>query len=286
MSEIETDIKKEMVKLLPEVRGTFLQEQTLTELLEKFNFSLSTKQKLNDWIQFKTEEKNIFTSFINDLRKQGNINLLRFPFAEVRNNFNQKFILRLVIHVTEEKDTFLNKLLKYLDDYSKRNDDDINIKIDRWLNQNNLLSIRKQIATFIKFAAININKDNIVFIADDEDINRFQRKKGVTTILYQNGVPMNFEIPTEPGCPHVTDNSCDNTTLSWTKPAQGSENIQQYMIYGRKHLSRHWKLLLTTVNNTSSAVISNLEEGKYQFKIQGITLAGYTEESDSCDIIG
>ncbi|CAF3943323.1 unnamed protein product, partial [Rotaria sp. Silwood1] len=38
-------------------------------------------------------------------------------------------------------------------------------------------------------------------------------------ILYQNGVPMNFEIPSRPGRPHVTDNSCQNTTLSWTKPA-------------------------------------------------------------------
>ncbi|CAF1287756.1 unnamed protein product, partial [Rotaria sp. Silwood1] len=284
MSEIETDIRKEMVKLLPEVRGTSLQEKSLTDLLEKFNFSLSTKQKLNDWIQFKTEEKNIFTSFINDLRKQDNINLLTFPFAEVRKNFNHKFILRLIIHVTEENDTFLNELLQYLEDYSKR-DHDTNIKINRWFNQNNLALIQKQITLFIKFAEINVNKNNIVFVVDEEDINKFQRKKGVTTILYQNGVPMNFEIPSRPGRPHVTDNSCQNTTLSWTKPAQGSENIQQYMIYGRNHLNRHWKLLLSTVNDTPSAIISNLEEGKYRFKIQGITLAGYTEESDACDAI-
>ncbi|CAF5044808.1 unnamed protein product, partial [Rotaria sp. Silwood1] len=113
-----------------------------------------------------------------------------------------------------------------------------------------------------------------------------QRKRVVTTILYQNGVPMNFEIPSKPGCSYVIDNSCHNTILSWRKSAQGSENIEQYMIYGQNRRNHQWKLLLTTVNDTPSAVISNLEEGKYRFKIQGITLAGYTEESDVCDTIG
>ncbi|CAF3819920.1 unnamed protein product [Rotaria sp. Silwood1] len=284
MSEIETGLKEEMMKLLPEVRGASLQEKVLTDILEKFNFSLSVKEKLNDWIQFKNEEKNILTSFINDLRKQEHIHLLTCPFAEVRKNFNQRFILRLIIHVTEENDTFLNELLQYLKDYRK-SPNDTNTKIDRWFDQNNLALIRKQIALFIRFSEINVDKKNIVFIVDEENIDKMQRKRGVTTILYQNGVPMNFEIPSKPGCSYVIDNSCHNTILSWRKSAQGSENIEQYMIYGQNRRNHQWKLLLTTVNDTPSAVISNLEEGKYRFKIQGITLAGYTEESDVCDTI-
>ncbi|CAF1340775.1 unnamed protein product [Rotaria sordida] len=109
--------------------------------------------------------------------------------------------------------------------------------------------------------------------------------KGVTTILYQNGIPINFKIPSKPGRPYATDASCQHTTLSWTKPAYGSESIHQYMIYGQNHLNSQWKLLLTTVDATPSAILSNLEEGQHQFKIQGITLAGYTDESDISDII-
>ncbi|CAF3070015.1 unnamed protein product [Rotaria sp. Silwood2] len=285
MSEIETELKEEMLQLLPEARGTSLQEKVLIDLLEKFNFSLSIRQKLNDWIQFKTEEKNILTSFISDLRKQDNIHLLTCPFAEVQKNFNHRFILRLIIHVTEENDTFLNELLQYFKDYRKR-PSDTHIKINHWFDHKNVTLIRKQIALFINFSEINVNKNNIVFVVDEEDINKLQGERGVTTILYQNGVPMNFEIPSKPGCLYTTDNSCHNTMLSWRKPVQGSENIQQYMIYGQNRRNYQWKLLLTTVNDIPSATISNLEQGRYRFKIQGITVTGYTEESDVCDTIG
>ncbi|CAF1124808.1 unnamed protein product [Rotaria sordida] len=284
ISEIEIDIRRQMMELLPKIRGTSLEERTLTDLFEKFNISLSTEQKLNNWIQFKTEEKNIFTTFINDLKKQNNIHLLTSSFTEVQKNFNHEFILRLIIHVTEENDPFLNELFQYLNDPTKRQIDK-NIKIDCWFNQNNLASIQKQITLFIKFAKYNVDKKNIVFIVDEQYINKFEMNKGVTTILYQNGIPINFKTPSKPGRPYVTDASCQHTTLSWTKPTYGSESIQQYKIYGQNHLNSQWKLLLTTVNATQSAVISNLEEGQYQFKIQGITLAGYTDENDISDII-
>ncbi|CAF1340791.1 unnamed protein product [Rotaria sordida] len=129
ISEIEIDIRRQMKELLPKIRGTSLEERTLTDLFEKFNISLSTEQKLNNWIQFKTEEKNIFTTFINDLRKQNNIHLLTSSFTEVQKNFNHEFILRLIIHVTEENDPFLNELFQYLNDPTKRQIDK-NIKID------------------------------------------------------------------------------------------------------------------------------------------------------------
>ncbi|CAF2838103.1 unnamed protein product [Rotaria sp. Silwood2] len=162
---------------------------------------------------------------------------------------------------------------------------DTHIKINHWFDHKNVTLIRKQIALFINFSEINVNKNNIVFVVDEEDINKLQGERGVTTILYQNGVPMNFEIPSKPGCLYTTDNSCHNTMLSWRKPVQGSENIQQYMIYGQNRRNYQWKLLLTTVNDIPSATISNLEQGRYRFKIQGITVAGYTEGSDVCDTI-
>ncbi|CAF4606097.1 unnamed protein product [Rotaria sp. Silwood2] len=66
ISEIEIDIRRQIMILLPQIRGMSLEERALTDLLEKFDISLSTKQKLNNWIQFKTEEKNIFTAFIDN----------------------------------------------------------------------------------------------------------------------------------------------------------------------------------------------------------------------------
>jgi hypothetical protein len=285
MTEIKSDIRRQMIKLLPKIRGKSVEEKALTHLLKNLDWSSLSKQKINNWIQIKTDEINIFTKFINDLRKQNNIQLLTSSFSKLQKNFNCELILCLIIHVTQKNDRFLNEFFQYLDGSFKQQNDTDN-KIDCWFNQNKLVLIQKEIAQFIKFAKNNINKQNVKFIVDEQYIDEFEMKKGVTITLYQNGVPINFKIPSKPGRPYATDASCQNTTLSWTQPADGGESIQQYEIYGQSNLNQQWKLLFTTVDATQSAILSNLVVGKYQFKVQGITLAGYTSESDASNIIG
>ncbi|CAF4936406.1 unnamed protein product, partial [Rotaria sp. Silwood2] len=101
------------MQLLPKIRDGSMKEIDLTNLLINLDLSPSNKQKLNDWIQFKTKEINRFKVFRNNLRKQDNIHQLSCSFDEVRKNFKYKFILRLIIHVTEKNDTSLNEIFQY-----------------------------------------------------------------------------------------------------------------------------------------------------------------------------
>ena len=284
IAEYEINMKTQMIELLPKIRGDSVEEAELINLLNNLDLSPSNKRQLNDWIRFKNEEINIFRDFINDFRRQGNINLLKGSFTEVQKNINREFILRLIIHVTEKDDSFLNELFQYFNNNTNQQNNQ-NIIFDCWINQDNLESIQKQIELFIKIAKDNINKQNIEFIVNEEYANDFQMKKGVTIILYQNGVPNDFEVPSKLGPPYVTDISNQSVTLSWPKPEYGSQSIQRYKIYGRNISNHQWQLVLTTTNAAQSAIISNLRIGKYQFKIQGITLIGDTDESDASSII-
>ncbi|CAF4484752.1 unnamed protein product [Rotaria sp. Silwood2] len=286
LPEIEIHMRNQMMQLLPKIRGGSMKEIALTDLLKSLDLSLSNKQRLNDWIQFKTDEINIFKDFRNDLRKQDNIHQLSCSFIEVQKNFKSEFILRLIIHVTEKNDSFFNEIFQYF------NNNNITKSINQypnkhyWFNQNNFPLIQNQISLFIEFARYNYSKTNIEFIVNEEYADEFQMNKGVTCILYQNGVPINFEIPSRPGQPYATNVSDHSLTLNWSKPIYGSQSIQQYKIYCKNISNNKWNLLLTTSNAALSVHIPNLMKGKYLFKIQGTTLVGDTASSNTSNIIG
>jgi hypothetical protein len=284
MADYERNMKEKIMKLLPEIRGGSREEAELTNLLNNLDLSPVGSRKLNDWIGFKTEETNIFKGFLYNLRKQGNINILAGPFSDVQKNFNREFILCLIIHVTEKNDSFLNELLQLSNDNTNQQNNQ-NVIFDYWYNQDNLILIKEQIAAFIKLAKDNVDKQNMEFIVNEEYTNEFRMRKGVTTILYKNGVRHDFEIPSKLGRPYAADVSSKSVTLSWPKPEYGSGSIQRYKIYGRTNSNDPWKLLLTTRDAAESAVIRNIKPTKYQFIVQGITLIGDTDESDASNII-
>ncbi len=68
-----------------------------------------------------------------------------------------------------------------------------------------------------------------------------------------------FRNPSKPGRPYVTDASCQNTTLCWTKTVCGSESIQHYKVFGQSNLNRRWQLFFTT----ASALFSLLSPTSY-----------------------
>lgn len=282
LHRMEKDIREKVMKLLPEIRSNLVDEAALIGFLNKLDWLLSIKQKLNEWIEFKVQEINIFTKFIDELRKQNTINVLQSSFQP---ESDVEFNLRLIVHFTAKADPFLDKVLAYLTENVKE-EQDLNINADFWINANNCLSIQKEIDLFLKFVQYNFNQKNIKFFVDEEFIDEYEMRKGVTTILYRNGVPVKFKIPSRPGQPYATEHSCQNTTLIWGKPGYGSESIKKYRIYGKSSVDPQWTLLLTTANATPRAVLSNLLVGNYQFKTQGVTLAGYTDESDASNIIG
>ncbi|CAF1232271.1 unnamed protein product [Rotaria sordida] len=285
LSEIEIYIRNQMMQLLPMIRVGSMEEIALTNLQKNLDLSPSNKQKLNDWIEFKTKEINIFKAFRNKLRKQDNIHQLSCSFDEVRKNLKSKFILRLIIHVTSKNDTFLNEIFPYFNNNITKSINQYTNN-DYWFNENNFSLIENQISLFIKFAQVNYSKSNIKFIVNEEYADEFQMNKGVTSILYQNDVPTTFDIPSRPGQPYVTNITDQSLTLNWSKPIYGSQSIQQYKIYSKTISDHKWKLLLTTANATLSVDISNLIEGKCQFKVQGTTLVGDTTKSDTSNIIG
>lgn len=113
---IEYDIRRKMMKLLPEIRGYLAHEKAFIDLLTAFDWHSLTEQKINSWIQFKTEEINLFTKFVNDLKSANNIHVLTSSSAEYETNMDAEVSVRLIIHFTENNDRFLSEISQHLGD--------------------------------------------------------------------------------------------------------------------------------------------------------------------------
>lgn len=146
--------------------------------------------------------------------------------------------------------------------------------------------IRAKIALFCEFVDHNASYNNVEFVAGEKYADEFQMRRDVSTIFYRNGNSTNFEIPSRPGQPQATRISFPNITLHWSKPSYGSRSIQHYKIFGRIMSTKQWQSVFTTADATPTATITNLIKGKYQFRTQGVTIAGDTAESIESKIIG
>jgi hypothetical protein len=65
--EFETNMKRQMRKLLPEIRGGITNEITLANLLQNIDMFSINKRKVDNWIHFITEGIRILIDFFNDL---------------------------------------------------------------------------------------------------------------------------------------------------------------------------------------------------------------------------
>ena len=146
-----------MGKLLPDIRAGIKEEIILINLLENIDLYSINKKNLENWIQFQTEEVRVLTSFFDQLGEQVNINMLESLLFKAKNNLNYEFVLRLVVHVIEKNDFFLNEMFENLNDNTNKQNKR-NTKTDCWFNGNEFVLIRNKIALFAKFAQVNSTK--------------------------------------------------------------------------------------------------------------------------------
>lgn len=286
IAEFRTDVKKQIIELMPKIRGGTTEEIELANLFKRINLSPFNKQKLADWLDLKTKELERVNGFVRILSKEANIGTSSSSLDEALSDLNCEFTFCLAIHVVEKDDLFLREMYQYLNDntWTQVNQP---ASIIHWLDQPSVLeSVRTSMRSFLEFAKANNHKENIKFVVDEQYSDKHKVGKGASAILYQNGTVVSFQIPSKPGKPQATDITYEKIMLTWPKPNYGSEYVQQYKIYAQKNSDHQWTQLSITDNPTESQLISNLmPETIYKFKIQASTVAGDTAESELSDPI-
>ncbi|CAF1519844.1 unnamed protein product [Didymodactylos carnosus] len=284
ISEFKIAMKKRLMELLPKIRGGTVEDIELANLFKQVSLSPFNKQKVANWLNLKAKEISRVKAFIDIVKKEENVSTSPSSFDEALSDVHCEFTLCLVIHLIEKNDSLLNEMYQYLHDTTYELNCQNTTPV-HWIDQQVVIdSIRTNIRLFLEYAKANSNKQNIKFVVDEQYSDERNMARGVSVILYQNGISVDFQIASKPGKPIETGVTSQSITLKWSKPNYGSQSVQQYKIYYQKNPDDQWTQVSTTEDPTESSVISNLApETTYRFKIQAITLAGDTAESDvSC----
>ena len=95
-------------------------------------------------------------------------------------------------------------------------------------------------------------------------------------------------VPSQPGQPQAVYISHDKITLTWAKPRENAEYIQNYTIHYKSLQKSHTHGWTTVKTNCAmeELVVGELEVNtRYIFKVQAESADGTSKESETCDMI-
>lgn len=296
LSEVQRDIKKQMVVLLPHIRGTGKEEKDLFDLFKRFDLSPFNKRKLTSWLEDKEKEIALLETFVAALTKYKNSNIMvkSSSLENVLGDISYQYILCLSFRFNEENEPQLMDMLDYLlGTYELKSRQESSA----WFNDQIMISkIRTDLRQFIEFAAgnSNVNK-NIKFIVNEE--YSLGSAKQAALVLYENGIKINcFMVPSKSGAPYAKAVTHDSVTLEWTDAQSGSKEVRKYKIMYCKcndddqistneNRQEKWMEVLTKDNTKMMCVTDLPWKTAFVFKVQSITAVGLSAVSDSSLLI-
>ena len=126
-------------------------------------------------------------------------------------------------------------------------------------------------------------KTTYLFKVQAQSTTRFSEMSEVSTYIHT--LP---PVPSQPGQPQAVYISHDKITLTWAKPRENAEYIQNYTIHYKSLQKSHTHGWTTVKTNCAmeELVVGELEVNtRYIFKVQAESADGTSKESETCDMI-
>ncbi|CAF0872189.1 unnamed protein product [Adineta steineri] len=285
IDQFENDVKKKMMELLPKIRGNGVDEVILRDFLKQVQSSPFNRQKLSDWITLTKREITMESNFIQPCIEDPRVDSSPNALDKALSDLQCVHIICLSIHLTNKNDSYLQDLSCYLDGIAF--DKYEGTTQSSWLDEEDVLAeIREKVLIFFNLLKSNADNRKIQFVITDKYIDKQKNLEGIFLNFYEKGRKKNVQIPSKPGQPIATEINDDHVLVTWKKPQNGNNNVQQYKIIYSKENDEESKLVLTAANDSDSLLIQNLTPNTaYIFKVQVLTTIGLVISSDMSDLI-
>ena len=147
--------------------------------------------------------------------------------------------------------------------------------------------LRIKAKQFTSFAEGNKNNKNIKFIiTDTSDDDSSAIESAAAIVLYEYGVPTEFEPPSRPrDKPVAIDISHEKIHLTWKQPEFGTNSIKHYTVLYCTTSDKERKEEKTEKAVTSITIHQLAPETKYIFKVRAECDCGFSQESEDSDAI-
>ncbi|XP_029904881.1 LOW QUALITY PROTEIN: verrucotoxin subunit beta-like [Myripristis murdjan] len=284
-SEYKLEFQRTLAKKLPSIRGGGEEEAVLAEVLEKRHSSPFNNKNLSEWMSCKEREINTLKSLTDRMK---NLKIIKSQDTLDKEILSAEHAVCFAFTSLEDDEPYLSDLLKYLketpptENPQKITYQTYDVEKAQWYFPQEVMdAVRQKAKCFNEFARINMNNNISFLIAGTAN----EKEKGASIHLYKEGslVSENFEPPSKPEKPAVSDTTHNSVTVRISPPGLGAENITHYSVeyYDSRYVTQKMTVL-TAGEVTVSSLTPNTE---YFFRCTAVCSVGNGPVSKDSDPI-
>ncbi|XP_056119688.1 stonustoxin subunit beta [Rhinichthys klamathensis goyatoka] len=265
-------LMKTLGSLLPKIRGKFIEDTSLIDLLRDHEESPFERSALEQWLKEKEEESDIIKALLTQLNDSG---------AMVENNLNKNLMNLEVKHLVSYTftslswtDVLLSEQKTFLSSSTKERNEE-KPKHKTWLTPDTQKTMRNNLSVFKHLIDLNNSKSVKFIIASKE----MENNPGSCILLYENGCneAVCFTPPSKPDCPITEDVRYRQVVLKVSPPGPATEELK--LLYKMKE-EKDWTSQTVSKNQDTVTLTDLRPDTEYNIKCAAVGKLDYTVESD------
>ncbi|XP_077075329.1 uncharacterized protein LOC143726303 [Siphateles boraxobius] len=265
-------LMKTLGSLLPKIRGKFIEDTALIDLLHDHEESPFERSALEQWLKEKEEESDIIKTLLTQLNDSG---------AMVENNLNKNLMKLEVKHLVSYTftslswtDVLLSEQKTFLCPSTKvRNEEKPEHKT--WLTPDIQKIMRNNLSVFKNLIVLNNSKSVKYIVASKE----MENNPGSCILLYENecNEAVCFTSPSKPDYPIIKDVRYSQVVLKVSPPCSATEELK--LLYKTKE-EKDWTSQTVSKNQDTVTLTDLRTDTEYNIKCAAVGKLDYTVESD------
>ena len=271
--EYRIAFQRQLLPVLPEVRGGGAEESELIKILKEREKSPFGEKWFSHWLQEKQSEVKILDRYIDTLsgidiaKKTGDLD------AVCMDPSNKHVICFTIFRPAG--DLYLSAMKAYLQN------PDVHLQAELVIKKapTDQSMIHNSRAFLQFFKSNNVTEKRTKFVIAEQETESVGTSGHI--YLYIDGILSHskFVPPSSPGNLSITDVKPESVELSWVKPDRGEEHVTEYEImYEEESADSGLSIKCKTLN----CIVENLQPNtKYKFKVRAYSVASFSEFSEA-----
>ncbi|XDV48158.1 hypothetical protein PO909_017624 [Leuciscus waleckii] len=261
--------------LLPNIRGKFIEDTALIDLLQDHEESPFERNALEQWLKEKEEESDIIKALLSQLNDSG---------VKVENNLNTNLMNLEVSHLVSYTftslswtDVLLSKQKTFLSSSTKGKNEEKSSESEHktWLTPDIQRTMRNNLRVFKHLIDLKDCTSAKFIVASKE----MENNPGSCILLYENGSneAVCFTPPSKPDSPITEDVRYRQVVLKVSPPGPDTEEIK--LLYKVKE-EEDWTSQTVSKNQNTVTLTDLRPDTEYNIKCAAVGKLDYTVESD------
>ncbi|XP_048030518.1 uncharacterized protein LOC125257819 [Megalobrama amblycephala] len=255
--------------LLPKIRGKFIEDSALIDLLNYHVESPFERSALEQWLKEKEEESDIIKTLLTQLNDSGA--MVEINLNKNLMNLEVKHLVSYTFTSLDWPDLLLSKQKAFLTPSTTGK----NEENKTWLTPDIQKTMRNNLKVFKNLIDVN-DCTSAKFIVASKEI---KNNPGSCILLYENesNEAVCFTPPSKPDCPIIEDVRCTQVVLKVSPPCPATEELK--LLYKMKE-EEDWRSQTVSKNQNTVTLTDLRPDTEYNIKCAAVGKLNYTVDSD------